>query len=232
MTVEILLSWPANLIEAGVMRYNGAMEEIDMDQTLFDRLYQAVAACDAAYDGVYYTGVRSTGIVCRPSCRARTPKPENVTFYRTLEEALQAGYRPCKRCRPDEHGALRPDAVLAMQADAMLAAGEGRPPKLAELAAELGVSPWHLHRIYKEVTGQTPAARSDALRLEKACGLLAEGKRPIAEAGRCAGFRSASHFAAWFQQRTGMTPSEYRLSLREGAAGEAAGEDIAEEENR
>ncbi|WP_025698146.1 Ada metal-binding domain-containing protein, partial [Paenibacillus forsythiae] len=63
-----------------------------MDQALFDLVYQAVARRDACYDGIYYTGVRTTGIVCRPSCRARTPRPDNVTFYPSLEAALQAGF--------------------------------------------------------------------------------------------------------------------------------------------
>lgn len=189
-----------------------------MEQHVFDLVYQAVVRRDARYDGVYYTGVQSTGIVCRPSCKARTPKPENVTFYPSLAEALRAGFRPCKRCRPEEGGALRPDAVLAAQADAVISAEFGWRLTLAELAGRLKVSASHLHRTYKAVTGTTPAARLDRVRLDKARELLRSGGGPVAEIGRAVGFRGASHFAAWFQRHEGASPTEYRERTQGGMA--------------
>lgn len=191
-----------------------------MDQALFDLVYQAVARRDTRYDGVYYTGVKTTGIVCRPSCRARTPKPDNVVFYPSLEKALQAGFRPCKRCRPDEGGPLRPDAVLAAQADAVISAGYGERLTLSGLAGRLKVSAAHLHRTYKEVTGLTPAAKLDQVRLDKARGLLRLGRMPVSEIGRAVGFRGASHFAAWFHRHTGASPTEYRERIQGGTANE------------
>ncbi|MFD1773831.1 bifunctional transcriptional activator/DNA repair enzyme AdaA [Paenibacillus rhizophilus] len=191
-----------------------------MDQSLFDLVYRAVASRDARYDGIYYTGVRTTGIVCRPSCRARTPKPDNVTFYPSLTAAIQAGFRPCKRCRPEEGGPLRPDAVLAAQADAVITAEYGERLTLNGLAERLKVSASHLHRVYKEVTGLTPAAKLDQVRLDKACGLLRHSRMPVSEIGRSVGFRGASHFAAWFHRNTGASPTEYRERFQGGTADE------------
>lgn len=191
-----------------------------MEQELFDLVYQAVVNRDDAYDGLYYTGVRTTGIVCRPSCRARTPKPDNVTFYPSLEEALQAGFRPCKRCRPEEGGALRPDAMLAAQADAVIVAEYGRRLTLPELAKVLKVSPSHLHRVYKAVTGGTPASALEQVRLARARELLRDSGRPVSEIGRAVGLRGASHFAAWFQRHEGVSPTAYREQHQGGIADE------------
>jgi AraC family transcriptional regulator of adaptative response / methylphosphotriester-DNA alkyltransferase methyltransferase len=187
-----------------------------LDQALFEQVYDSVVKRESTYDGVYYTAVLTTHIVCRPSCRARTPKAGNVVFYGSLQEATRAGFRPCKRCRPEEGGRLRPDAVLAAQADAVMAERYGEKLTLQSLAEQLKVSPFHLQRTYKRVTGQSPAARLDQLRLEKACGLLADTGLAIAEVGKAVSFQGPSHFAAWFARKTGLAPTEYRTELKGG----------------
>lgn len=187
-----------------------------MDQVLFERIYDSVVRRESTYDGVYYTAVLTTHIVCRPSCRARTPKASNVVFYGSLQEAAHAGFRPCKRCRPEEGGKLRPDAVLAAQADAVMSERFGEKLTLQLLAEQLKVSPFHLQRTYKRVTGLSPAARLDELRLEKASGLLADTGLAIAEVGRAVGFQGPSHFAAWFARKTGLPPTEYRTQFKGG----------------
>ncbi|CAM4216305.1 bifunctional transcriptional activator/DNA repair enzyme AdaA [Paenibacillus typhae] len=191
-----------------------------MEQALFERIYASVVNREPTYDGIYYTAVRTTRIVCRPSCRARTPKAENVEFYTSLEKAVRAGFRPCKRCRPEEGGTLRPDAVLAARADAVMEARLAEKLTLAKLAEELAVSPFHLQRTYKRVAGCSPAARLDQLRSDKACGLLARTDMPVAEIGRAAGFKGASHFAAWFTRKNGLSPTEYRNQIKGGKAHE------------
>jgi AraC family transcriptional regulator of adaptative response / methylphosphotriester-DNA alkyltransferase methyltransferase len=191
-----------------------------MDQALFERIYDSVVRREPTYDGVYYTAVLTTHIVCRPSCRARTPKAGNVEFYTSLEEATRAGFRPCKRCRPEEGGVLRPDAVLAAQADAIMEARLAEKLTLAKLAEQLKVSPFHLQRTYTRVTGQSPAVKLDQLRITKTCELLAATELPVAEIGRAAGFQGASHFAAWFARKTGLPPTEYRNQSRGGATHE------------
>ncbi|QSF45384.1 Ada metal-binding domain-containing protein [Paenibacillus tianjinensis] len=187
-----------------------------MDQALFERIYDSVVNREPTYDGVYYTAVLTTRIVCRPSCRARTPKAGNVKFYTSLEEAARAGFRPCKRCRPEEGGVLRPDAVLAAQADVIMEVQLAEKLTLPKLAEQLKVSPFHLQRTYTRVTGQSPAVKLDQLRIAKACELLVATDLPANEIGRAVGFQGASHFAAWFARKNGLPPTEYRNQYKGG----------------
>lgn len=187
-----------------------------MDQTLFERVYDSVVRRDPAYDGVYYTAVLTTHIVCRPSCRARTPKASNVKFYGSLQEAVQAGFRPCKRCRPEEGGVLRPDAVLAAEADAVMKEKFRAKLTLQSLAEQLKVSPFHLQRTYKRVTGYSPAVKLDQLRTESACQLLTNTDTAVADIARAVGFRGPSHFAIWFARKIGLPPTEYRSQFKGG----------------
>lgn len=80
---------------------------------LFEEVYQAVLERSDRYDGIYYTAIRTTGIYCRPSCRSRTPKPENVTIYSSVKEAERNGYRACKRCQPEKIELHNPDSEIA-----------------------------------------------------------------------------------------------------------------------
>ncbi|MDQ0090365.1 AraC family transcriptional regulator of adaptative response / methylphosphotriester-DNA alkyltransferase methyltransferase [Paenibacillus anaericanus] len=182
----------------------------DMDQKLFDLLYAAVVNRESTYEGVYYTGVKTTKIVCRPTCRAKTPKAMNVTFYSTLEDALQAGFRPCKRCKPEANGALGPDAALAAQVDTIIETQYKDKLTLSQLAALLAISPYHLQRTYKRVSGYSPAEKTELVRLKHAQRFLLESNATIAEIGEAVGYGSPSHFAAWFSNRTGISPTAYR----------------------
>ena len=186
-----------------------------MDETLFERVYQTVANRESTYDGVYYTGVRTTHIVCRPSCRARTPKPGNVTFYPSLEAAISAGFRPCKRCKPESGGKLGPDAVIAAQVNAIIEVQYAQKITLQVLAEALRISPFHLQRTYKLVKGCSPSVKLDNVRLTKAQDMLSASPEGIVEIGRAVGFRSPSHFTAWFSRKVGMSPTEYRSSRRD-----------------
>lgn len=186
-----------------------------MNQAVFDQVYQSVVRRESTYDGIYYTAVLTTHIVCRPSCRARTPKACNVTFYTSLQAACSAGFRPCKRCRPEEGGCLRPDAVLAVQADAIIEARYSEHLTLETLAEPLKVSPFHLQKTYKQVMGYPPATKLEQVRLDKARQLLKDTNLAIAAVGQAIGYRGASHFAAWFMRKTGLTPTGYRTQLKE-----------------
>lgn len=181
-----------------------------MDAELFDKVYASIVKKESTYDGIYYTGVRTTRIVCRPSCRARTPKRENITLYPNVKAAIRDGFRPCKRCKPETPGALGPDAALAAQTDAVIAACYGEKITLREIAQQLAISPYHLQRTYKRVTGRTPMERLHEVRLAAAKRLLQEGALPILGVADAVGFRSASHFAVWFRELTGISPSAYR----------------------
>ncbi|MCQ6557158.1 bifunctional transcriptional activator/DNA repair enzyme AdaA [Paenibacillus mendelii] len=185
-----------------------------MDQKLFDLIYDSVVNRESTYDGVYYTGVKTTKIVCRPTCRAKTPYAANVTFYRSLEDALHAGFRPCKRCKPDANGSLRPDAALAAQVDAIIETQYNDKLTLPMLADSLAISPYHLQRTYKLVRGYSPAEKTERVRLAHAQRLLSESNATIAEIGTAVGYGGPSHFTSWFSLRTGVSPSEYRNGQR------------------
>ncbi|RXZ80296.1 helix-turn-helix domain-containing protein [Paenibacillaceae bacterium] len=181
-----------------------------MDQKLFDLVYSSVVNRESTYDGVYYTGVKTTKIVCRPTCRARTPHAVNVTFYSTLEDALHAGFRPCKRCKPEENGRLRPDAALAAQVDEMIATQYKEKLTLPMLARSLAISPYHLQRVYTQVRGYSPAEKTERVRLAHAQQLLAQSGGTIAEIGAAVGYGSPSYFTSWFCRRVGISPLAYR----------------------
>ncbi|MBC8079389.1 MAG: methylphosphotriester-DNA--protein-cysteine methyltransferase family protein [Gorillibacterium sp.] len=185
-----------------------------MDEALFERIYQSVVSRESTYDGVYYTGVRTTHIVCRPSCRARTPKSGNVTFYSSLEKAIAAGFRPCKRCKPEAGGRFGPNAMIAAQVNAIIETQYQQKLTLQSLAELLRISPFHLQRTYKQLEGYSPSVKLERVRLTKAQVMLSQSPEDIVEIGRAVGFRSPSHFAAWFSRKMGMSPSEFRNSRR------------------
>lgn len=164
----------------------------------------AFAARDRSQDGRFVVAVTSTHIYCRPSCPARRPKPENTEFYMSGDEAAAAGYRPCKRCRPDD--VARDDAAVSAAISAIRNAEA--PLQLAELAALTSYSPSHLQRIFKRQTGLSPSVYARALREERVREALS-GADNVSEAIYEAGFEAPSRFYASTQGRLGMTPSAW-----------------------
>jgi len=159
-------------------------------------------ACDASYEGVFYTAVKTTGIFCRPTCAAKKPKPENVVFHRTAEEALAAGFRPCKRCRPLDPKGAAPDWVRVL-----LEAVEKAPRKRwtdDDLTAR-GIDPVRLRRWFKEQYGTTFHAHVRARRLGLALGSIGGGVS-IDGAAYDHGYESVSGFREAFRQMLGTTP--------------------------
>ena len=118
---------------------------------------------DAAADGRFYYSVRTTGVYCRPSCPARTAKPENVRFHPNREDAEAAGFRPCRRCKPDQPSLREQHAEKVTEICRWLETAETEP-SLAELAAIAELSAFHFHRIFKAITGLTPKAYATAQR--------------------------------------------------------------------
>ncbi|HET7559027.1 MAG TPA: bifunctional DNA-binding transcriptional regulator/O6-methylguanine-DNA methyltransferase Ada [Limnochordia bacterium] len=172
-----------------------------------DPRWAALVARDAAWDGKVYYAVTTTGVYCRPSCSARNPLPQNVRFFDTGQAAERAGFRPCKRCRPEDPAGDRRAALVAAACRTIEQALT--PPRLAELAAQHGVSPSHLHRLFKETLGLTPKAYAEALQDENARAALAGGAR-VTDAVYAAGFNSTGRFYARAAAIFGMTPSAYR----------------------
>jgi len=168
---------------------------------------EAVPAARAAF----FYAVVTTGVYCRPDCGARRPRPENVRYFETTAAAEAAGYRACKRCRPDE--AVAGDEVVAAACRRIAAAAA--VPSLNSLAAAAGLSPFHFHRRFKAVTGVTPRGYAAGLRARRVREGLAGAAR-VTEAIFDAGFESAGRFYAEAAGFLGMTPSAYRA----GGAGE------------
>ena len=131
--------------------------------TVGDPRWAAVLARDPAADGKFFYSVATTGVYCRPSCAARTPRPENVAFHATAAEAEQAGFRPCRRCQPDQPPLAERQAALVADLCRLIENAE-RAPSLQELADHAGLSTYHLHRVFKMVTGLTPREYASARR--------------------------------------------------------------------
>lgn len=176
--------------------------------TTDDARWTAVMARDAEADGHFVYAVRSTGVYCRPSCGARRPRRENVTFHASAAEAERAGFRPCKRCRPDQSAPAARHAGLVETACRHIEQAETEPA-LAELAAEAGLSPYHFHRVFKAATGVTPKAYARAWRARRAQQELAR-TGSVTDAIYEAGFRSNARFYADAPGRLGMTPTQFR----------------------
>lgn len=176
--------------------------------TLADPRWTRVVARDPLADGRFCYAVRTTGVYCRPSCGARTPRPENVRFFASAAAAEQAGFRPCKRCRPDQPPlAERQAALVAMLCRQIEAADT--PPSLAELARGAGMSASHLHRLFKAVTGVTPKAYAAELRARKVRATLGGGGR-ITDAIYAAGYNSSGRFYQESAHLLGMPPGSFR----------------------
>jgi AraC family transcriptional regulator, regulatory protein of adaptative response / methylated-DNA-[protein]-cysteine methyltransferase len=175
--------------------------------------WAAVLRRDPEADGAFYFSVRTTGVYCRPSCAARRPLRRNVAFHATREEAERAGFRPCKRCRPGQPAlAARRTAAVARACRMIEAATQ--TPSLEGLAAAVGMSKFHFHRVFKAATGITPAAYAAAVRARRLQDALARGDR-VTDAIYDAGFSSSGRFYAGSSELLGMTPS----SFRSGGAG-------------
>jgi AraC family transcriptional regulator, regulatory protein of adaptative response / DNA-3-methyladenine glycosylase II len=183
-----------------------------------DRLWQAVEACDPRFDGWVFCAVKTTGIYCRPSCPARTPKRENVRFFATAAAAQAAGFRACKRCRPDATPGspewdLRAD--LIGRAMRLIADGVVDREGVRGLASRLGYTERHVHRQLVAVVGAGPLALARAQRAQTARVLLETTSLPVTEVAFAAGFQSVRQFNATVQEVFAMTPSALRARARQ-----------------
>ncbi|WP_076743212.1 bifunctional DNA-binding transcriptional regulator/O6-methylguanine-DNA methyltransferase Ada [Sphingomonas jeddahensis] len=166
--------------------------------------WAAFEARDRAADGRFVVAVRTTGIYCKPSCPARHPRRENVSFHAGPAEALAAGYRACLRCRPDELGR---DRTAVADAIALLETAD-EAPSLDQLAARVGYAPHHFHRLFKRATGITPAAYARARKAHRAAAALADGAS-VTEAIYDSGYSAPSRFYEHAAPRLGMSPSAW-----------------------
>jgi AraC family transcriptional regulator of adaptative response/methylated-DNA-[protein]-cysteine methyltransferase len=168
--------------------------------------WTAVLERDVRADGAFVYAVTSTGIYCRPSCPARRPRRDNVRFHGSCQEAENAGFRPCLRCRPDRHTA--PGVAAVAEACRLIETAE-ELPALAPLAASVGLSRSYFQRLFKAVTGLTPGAYAAAHRASRLRRQL-PASATVTEAMFDAGFNSSGRFYAAADDMLGMTPTAYR----------------------
>jgi len=189
----------------------------------FDVCYRAIATRDARFDGRFFTGVRTTGVYCRPICPARTPRRENVSFYPTAAAAQAAGFRPCLRCRPEtspELGAWHGTSNTVSRGLMLIEGGRLDYAAVAALAARLGLGERQLRRLFRQHLGASPLAVAQTRRVLLARQLLDETDLAMTEVAFAAGFGSLRRFNDTFQRLYGRPPSTLRR--RRGTAAIAA----------
>jgi AraC family transcriptional regulator, regulatory protein of adaptative response / methylated-DNA-[protein]-cysteine methyltransferase len=177
--------------------------------------WRVVLARDKTFDGEFVFAVRTTGVYCRASCPSKTAKRENVQFFDTTYLAKAAGFRACKRCTPDDMSLEHRRNDWVVRACALMKSSAA-PLKLSELAAELNLSPHHLHRVFKEVIGLTPKDYQRALTKARVTNAL-DSAPSITDAIYDAGFNSSGRFYEGADAMLGMTPKRFR----QGGAGES-----------
>ena len=191
-----------------------------------ERIWIAVEGEDPRFDGWVFVGVKTTGIYCRPSCPARTPKRENVRFFATAAAAQGAGFRACKRCRPDATPGS-PDwdlrADLVGRAMRLIADGVVDREGVVGLAGRLGYTERHIHRQLVATVGAGPLSLARAQRAQTARILLETTTVPITEVAFAAGFQSVRQFNATLQEVFALTPRELRARARRGEHAEERG---------
>jgi AraC family transcriptional regulator, regulatory protein of adaptative response / methylated-DNA-[protein]-cysteine methyltransferase len=173
-----------------------------------DPRWAAVATRDPRADGQFFFSVKTTGVYCRPSCAARRARPENVDFHVSTEAAERAGFRPCKRCRPDQMPLAGQHAATVADLCHIIENAE-HAPTLAELAAHVRLSTFHLHRVFKSITGLTPKQYAVAHRTRRVKAEL-DRSNTVTEAIYGAGYNSNGRFYEQSNDVLGMTPTAYR----------------------
>jgi len=188
-----------------------------------DSCYRALLARDARFDGLFFVGVTTTGIYCRPVCTARTPGRDRCRFFASAAAAEQSRFRPCLRCRPELAPGQAPiDAPqqTALRAAARIEAGALATGSLDTLAGELGISSRQLRRVTREFLGATPVELAQTHRLLLAKQLLTETRLPVIDVALASGFSSLRRFNALFRDSYGLAPRGLRRKLGREVAGE------------
>jgi len=199
-----------------------ANKEILATATVNDPRWASVVARDSLANGKFVYSVKTTGVYCRPSCAARTARPENVRFHANCGDAERAGFRPCKRCKPDQPTLVEQHAAKVAGICRLIESAE-IVPGLEELARHAGLSTYHFHRVFKAATGLTPRAYAAAHRAKRVRNELERGGT-VTEAIFDAGYNSGGRFYEKSNEMLGMTPSSYRAGGTNTAIRFAIGE--------
>lgn len=173
-----------------------------------DEYWNAIVQCDPLYNDSFIYAVKTTGIYCKPSCKSRAPRRENVHIFKNAYMAKEEGFRPCKRCKPD--GAILPAEEWVGQIRDWIDENYHEYITLEGLAVLFNGSPFHLQRQFKQLQGMSPNEYIQKVRLEKAVKLLEEDKRKVKDISEAVGFLNTPYFITLFKKRYGCTPAAYR----------------------
>ncbi len=177
-------------------------------ETSFDWRWLAVESKNREFDGVFYFGVQTTGVFCRPSCASRPPKRENVSFFSTPDDAERAGFRACLRCKPKNEYFPGTGAELIQRAFEVLQDQEAEIPTVDELSSELNVSSGHLQKTFKSMIGLSPKEVMDMMRIENFKQNVKE--TDVTTSLYDSGFGSSRSLYEKAGERLGMTPAVYK----------------------
>lgn len=173
--------------------------------------WRAIIECDDAYDNIFFYGVETTRIFCRPSCKSKIPHKDNVHIFKNAYLALEENFRPCKRCKPDE--LYLPAEEWVKQITIYIDQNYHKNLTLNRLAEISHGSPYHLQRLFTRIKGVSPTEYTQQVRLEKALLLLETTDMQIAEVGFSVGFLNTPYFSTLFKNKIGCTPMAYRKKL-------------------
>ena len=182
----------------------------------FETCNKARLARDPAFDGKFFTGVRTTHIYCRPVCPVRQPKTENVVFFETAPAAEQAGFRPCLRCRPETVpfcAAWKGTKTTVERAIRLIEQGALDHDSVTKLADRLGIGPRHLSRLFAKHIGASPTQVAASARMAKAKRLLNSTDLPMSQVASRAGFASVRRFNAVFIKLYGRPPTKVKRDV-------------------
>lgn len=179
-----------------------------------DEIWRAIVACDPVYDGQIYYGVSTTGVFCKPSCKSRTPKRENVTLYHDPLSPLKAGLRPCKRCRPDLLFHKTYQEELVEKLVQLIHDKLQESLTLADMAAKLYVSPFYLQKCFTKIMKLSPAKYVTLQRIKTAKIKLQNTEESVTCIALSCGFRNSAYFSSVFLKEIGHSPTAYRHMIK------------------
>ncbi|MED0673954.1 bifunctional transcriptional activator/DNA repair enzyme AdaA [Aneurinibacillus aneurinilyticus] len=184
---------------------NGILNDMDM---MTDEKWQAIIDSDASYNDQFFYAVKTTGIFYKPSCKSRVPKKENVRIFQNVEQALQANFRPCKRCKPTNE--KLPDSEWVALITEYIDKNFTETLTLETLGDIAHGSPYHLHRTFKKIKGITPVEYIQQVRLNAAKKYSIQTNKMIADIAICVGMPNTPYFITLFKKKTGQIPAQFR----------------------